>query len=156
MRYKVTLDDDVIEAIDKALRKAPKKMRVALSTAKKNTERLLNATLKSPQPPPRYPLKWKSERQRRAFFATRGFGHGIPYNRTNRLINAWRVQIVSDDEGGLLEVVNDTPYLDYVASGSSVRQPMFPQWYNYDDVLLKAEKNAQDTIIEAWYNILEE
>jgi hypothetical protein len=29
-----------------------------------------------------YPVTWDSERQRRAFFATDGFGHGIPYQRT--------------------------------------------------------------------------
>lgn len=29
-----------------------------------------------------YPVTWDSEKQRRAFFATDGFGHGIPYNRT--------------------------------------------------------------------------
>ena len=29
-----------------------------------------------------YPVTWDSERQRRAFFATNGFGNGIPYKRT--------------------------------------------------------------------------
>lgn len=29
-----------------------------------------------------YPVTWDSARQRRAFFATNGFGHGIPYERT--------------------------------------------------------------------------
>jgi hypothetical protein len=36
--------------------------------------------------PVRHPIQWDSERQRRAFFATNGFGQGIPYQRTGRMI----------------------------------------------------------------------
>ena len=36
-----------------------------------------------------YPVTWDSERQRRAFFATNGFGKGIPYKRTGD--TAWTV-----------------------------------------------------------------
>jgi hypothetical protein len=40
--------------------------------------------------PVTYPVQWDSERQRRAFFATNGFGKGIPYRRTNRYRFGWR------------------------------------------------------------------
>ena len=47
------------------------------------------------QPPARTenspPIQWTSERQRRAYFATDGFGAGIPYKRTGGLAAAWRV-----------------------------------------------------------------
>ena len=36
-----------------------------------------------------YPVKWDSEKQRRAFFATNGFGKGIPYKRTGQTV--WTV-----------------------------------------------------------------
>jgi hypothetical protein len=36
-----------------------------------------------------YPINWDSDKQRRAFFATKGFGHGIPFQRTGDLENAW-------------------------------------------------------------------
>lgn len=32
-------------------------------------------------PPPSYPLNWDSEKQRKAFFASGGFGKGIPHQR---------------------------------------------------------------------------
>lgn len=35
--------------------------------------------------PVRYPIDWDSERQKRAFFATNGFGAGIPYRRTHAM-----------------------------------------------------------------------
>lgn len=40
--------------------------------------------------PVQYPIQWDSEKQRRAFFATNGFGHGIPYNRTGN--TKWSIQ----------------------------------------------------------------
>lgn len=42
-------------------------------------------------PRPTYPINWDSERQRRAFFASGGFGGGIPTRRTGRHQRAWRV-----------------------------------------------------------------
>lgn len=39
-----------------------------------------------------YPVQWDSPRQRAAFFATNGFGHGIPYVRKNVYELSWRVE----------------------------------------------------------------
>lgn len=35
--------------------------------------------------PVRYPIQWDSERQKRAYFASNGFGAGIPYKRTHAM-----------------------------------------------------------------------
>lgn len=43
--------------------------------------------------PVTYPVQWDSARQRRAFFATNGFGKGIPYRRTNRYRFGWREEL---------------------------------------------------------------
>ncbi len=37
-----------------------------------------------------YPVQWDSEKQRRAFFATDGFGKGIPYRRTGEYERGWK------------------------------------------------------------------
>lgn len=66
------------------------------------TEQIVNAeieavmndalkVLQKPGKPIKYPVKWDSERQRRAFFATRGFGSGIPYRRTGRYSKSFQV-----------------------------------------------------------------
>jgi len=41
--------------------------------------------------PPTYPIKWDSDRQRKAFFATDGFGRGIPTVRSGDTSKAWMV-----------------------------------------------------------------
>ena len=42
--------------------------------------------------PVTYPIQWDSERQRRAYFATNGFGGGIPYRRTGAYERSWVAQ----------------------------------------------------------------
>lgn len=42
--------------------------------------------------PVRYPIDWDSQKQRRAFFATKGFGKGIPYRRSNRYRLGWNME----------------------------------------------------------------
>lgn len=43
-------------------------------------------------PRPTYPLKWDSEKQKRAFFASNGFGGGIPHKRTGKAQRGWNLQ----------------------------------------------------------------
>lgn len=45
---------------------------------------------------PKYPIRWTSERQRRAYFATKGFGRGIPTRRTGALSKGWDVNVDVD------------------------------------------------------------
>ena len=48
--------------------------------------------LKKPGKKITYPVKWDSEKQRKAFFATNGFGRGIPTQRTDKYRLAWKVK----------------------------------------------------------------
>lgn len=53
---------------------------------------------------------WSSEKQRRAFFATKGFGRGIPYQRTQELRNGW--QTIGGGKNQI--VVNEVGYAKWV------------------------------------------
>jgi hypothetical protein len=46
-----------------------------------------------------YPIDWQTEKQRRAYFATDGFGKGIPTKRTGEHTRAW-VFIWKSSNGG--------------------------------------------------------
>lgn len=59
---------------------------------------------------PNYPIKWDSEKQRRAFFATDGFGRGIPTKRTGAYTGGWKIESV--ENGYRLE--NNTSYAKYL------------------------------------------
>lgn len=64
--------------------------------------------------PVKYPIEWTSERQRRAFFATDGFGRGIPTKRTGQINQGWRVEYVTAPTRATIAVRNRTGYAQYV------------------------------------------
>lgn len=66
--------------------------------------------LQKPGKKPTYPIQWDSEKQRRAFFATDGFGHGIPYKRSGDYENAWTITSLPDG----YQLSNATAYAKYV------------------------------------------
>jgi hypothetical protein len=79
-------------------------------------ERRLDVRLRKAIPGPvTYPIQWTSERQRRAFFATDGFGHGIPYHRTGGVAAAWRLVVTATLSQGVTVVArNDSPAAPFV------------------------------------------
>lgn len=71
--------------------------------------------LLSPEPGPvKYPIQWTSEKQRRAFFATDGFGKGIPTKRRGKLGKSWVMTSEHIFGGVELLVANKAPYAQYV------------------------------------------
>lgn len=56
------------------------------------------------------PRDWQSERQRRAYFATNGFGAGIPYRRTGKLAASWEMYA----KDGTIVISNPSPIAKYV------------------------------------------
>lgn len=61
-----------------------------------------------------YPIEWTSEKQRMAFFASKGFGHGIPYSRTGKLVLAWGARTDVRNDVTSIAVYNDAPAATYV------------------------------------------
>ena len=66
--------------------------------------------LSKPGKPITYPVKWDSEKQRRAFFATNGFGRGIPTPRSNTYRTSW---VLKKTASGY-SLSNATSYAEWV------------------------------------------
>lgn len=78
----------------------------------------------------RYPVDWQSERQRRAYWASDGFGGGIPTRRTGKHQAAWKFIYHSDGNGsGHWELSNDIPESRFIYGANrpqgKYRQRMF-------------------------------
>jgi hypothetical protein len=56
----------------------------------------IKTRLSQPARKPGYPIQWDSEKQKRAYFATDGFGKGIPYQRDGGTERAWDLQSLED------------------------------------------------------------
>lgn len=143
---------DTLEAIDRA----PKTMNTFIEKAlKPDIEQAVNMRLRTEPGKPRYPLRWKSEKQRRYVMAKLRRQNNLPYRRTHRLVNSWQVTVLSDNQGGLIEVKHPWKGIEYVVGGGSRRQPMFPHWYNADTILLEEEQRAEDALTDVWLLILD-
>ncbi|MGB1285061.1 MAG: hypothetical protein ACPG7F_00895 [Aggregatilineales bacterium] len=70
--------------------------------------------LAPPVPDVRYPIQWASERQRKAFFATDGFGKGIPTRRTGGVQKQWRYELNKTAQGYRFSIYNSKPYAKYL------------------------------------------
>ncbi len=64
---------------------------------------------------PSYPINWASNKQRMAFFASNGFGGGIPYRRTGKYPSGWKV--VQKGSTGYT-VTNDYEATQYIAGNA--------------------------------------
>jgi len=80
----------------------------------KTTIEKIKTEMDKPGKPITYPVQWDSEKQRRAFFSTNGFGRGIPTKRTGAYLAARSITAV---ENGYL-MRNTAPYAMFVSGGS--------------------------------------
>lgn len=105
---------DVIRDLQILLRKRipAASLRGLEATAKRVQKRM-----QQPGKPVTYPIQWDSVRQRKAFFASNGFGHGIPYRRQGRYEQGWKLRRV--ENGSVLE--NRTRAARYVGGLRSGR-----------------------------------
>ncbi len=158
MTYKQTLTPDTftLDAIADGIRKAPSLMQTAIKRQLPKIRRSALDKLHTQPPPVKKPVESTSERQRRAYFATNGFGRGIPYRRTGKLVKAWEVDINFMGDGGELTIENTAPSATYVIGE---RQQIFHKntgWYQADDILLDEMIEVQDIIEDLWLTVTDE
>lgn len=105
-----------------------------LSNELKHWQRTTLQKLQQEPGKPKYPIQWTSERQRRAFFATKGFGRGIPTRRTHRLSQSWDVVVninqITRWEAFVAEL---TVFLAKFGIGAPPQPPLPSVWVSVDN-----------------------
>lgn len=104
------------------------------------------AELSIPAPPPSYPIKWQTEKQRRAFFATDGFGRGIPTPRTGAYTQGFRVQKVELRAYRLINRVGYSGYVGGRARGQDQSSIHAGRWPKIFDVIQKWSRRLLDVV----------
>lgn len=107
----------------------------------------MRSELRKPGSPITYPVHWDSERQRKAFFASDGFGRGIPTRRTGQYNAGY--QIVRTDKGYRLE--NRVSYAKYIggsAYGTKQSNIHRGRWQLMRDAVDEQIANLPEEIIE--------
>lgn len=65
---------------------------------------------------PSYPIDWQTEKQRQAFFASDGFGGGIPHKRKGSQ-NKWSVNLTASQGRVIIDLSNPLPQAKYIWGG---------------------------------------
>lgn len=127
-------DSGLLEAYQQLFANAPKFVRRALNDVIEDDSEKVLALLRTEPGPVKRPIKWTSEKQRRAYFATNGFGHGIPYVRTHQLSRSWRMELAfTTGEIVQIRVHNDSPALPFVEGEFQQRFHEITGWLNIDN-----------------------
>ena len=150
IRMDVTVDMDVLEAIRDAAKDSPRRMNKAYKRKIKRIRQRILDELRQYPGPVKYPFRWKSERQRRAYFATDGFGWGIPYVRTDALKDSWRTHIRDQQNGAVFEVENKAPYAVYVMGDWQQPGHLQTGWNSAAEIVARYRERATDELIDVW------
>lgn len=154
IRMDVTVDQDVLYAIREAAQDAPRRMNKAYKARIKRLRQRLLDDLREYPGPVKYPFRWKSERQRRAFFATDGFGYGIPYVRTFALRDGWTTRIRDQQNGAIFEVENTADYARFVVGDDAQPGHLATGWQSAGAIVASYREQATDELIDTWYAVV--
>ena len=113
VKFTVQADTRILERVQSQLDALPEQIQRAVDRTTQTADNVRAEIAKQPGAV-RYPIQWTSERQRRAFFATNGFGSGIPYRRTGGLGRAWNLTSTRTSNGAVLVLENRNEAAKYV------------------------------------------
>lgn len=141
---------------------ALKKVAKNLTDAPKNFTRLMRARGSKAAPralarlqqipgAPRYPIRWTTERQRKAFFATDGFGRGIPTRRSGQIAGKWKTTFMPDSKGGMLILENDDPAATFVQGFDQQGFHADTGWVTTAQVSDQFFAEGGDSVAEIWF-----
>ncbi len=155
--YRVTwdIDDDIIIAYRQKLARMPQLLQKAYRGEVQRVATKALAELRAQPGRPKYPIRWKTERQRRAYFATDGFGGGIPSRRSGAVSRGWQWGFTSDGNTGTVEIFNDVPYTRFVQGDDAQPFHLDTGWPQAAKIATRTEEELTDALIKTWFSIVE-
>lgn len=153
IKVKVTIDLDVLQAIANTAQKSPKLMQTAYD---RNTRRLRSRIVErlAAEPgTPQYPIRWKSDKQRRYVMAKLREEGNLPYQRTHALSEGWKAVVEQDGSGGIMTVTNPSPIARYVQGDDAQPFHLDTGWKQVGDVISDARVEAEEVLIQTWFTV---
>lgn len=155
IRVDVFVDDLAIRQKEEAIVKAPGLMKTAY---KRNIGRLRVRILpRLKVEPAKWPAgkkrDWQTEKQRRAFFASNGFGGGIPYQRSGKLLASYDMKVLDTPDGGVLSITNTDPKARFVVGDDAQRMHIATGYVQIKDVAADARAEAMVILRETWFTV---
>jgi len=142
-----------LKQVERNLRQLPDRFANGMKGQEgKAANRALSALTTEPGPPV-YPLRWQSDRQRMAFFASNGFGRGIPTGRTGDLLGGWSVRLQRLENAVELSLINPVDAVEYVQGRFVQMMHLDTGYIQIDDVVDDFFREAEDTTVYVFYDL---
>lgn len=162
--YSFTYDQKVINDIIDTLNNAPRSMQQAISTTiKAQVERDIQP-LRDEPPQPDYPFIWSHDPQKQARARAWWFAYlqrtgrkkdNGSYRRTHGLSGGWEVDVSQFRASILIAISNAAERaVKWVQSVFQVPSHRRSGWQQYEEITLKAEEHAMDSMIDLWYLVV--
>lgn len=151
--FEITVDASELEQFAEALARAQEKIQEVLVQATKEAENLAYERLTTYAESPTYPISWDTAKQKRAFFATDGFGGGIPHERANdlpQLFQKTEPAVTPDHIHG--EVVGQEPWLQFLMGDRNQSNIHRGRWKTDREI----RDEIQDQVREIFANAVRE
>ena len=116
----------------------------------KTSQKVLRRMYRDPGPVKR-PIRWKSAKQRRAYFATDGFGRGIPTRRTGNIQRAWRAVLEEEQ----IAFVNDNDAASYLQGDDQQPFHMDTGYETIQNVVADYLEDYENEAIDGWYRVVD-
>jgi hypothetical protein len=156
IRVKLTIPTDVLQRLKDLPTRAQQQFRTELrTTVQPAVNENVQRELAVDPGPVVYKFKFSTDKSRRAFFASRGFGKGIPTQRTGSVQESWTVTVSSQLQTDLLSIRNLRPEAKYVYGSATQRQvPGHARtgWgRDFPRKIAVIQEDAQSRVIAAWF-----
>lgn len=153
-----TLEFDIPKDVFEAVRDLSKSSGLMRRTWEQNLRGVSSTLYREITKPPgkvARPIEWQTPKQRRAYFATNGFGKGIPYKRTGKLQKGWKLEFDYGSNDGLLTLTNPADATIYVQGSLQQRMHRNTGWPRADEITDKYQRDFTEQTIEAWLIVAE-
>jgi hypothetical protein len=150
---RVNVNFRVTANLKRGFERAPGRMKTGYTRTAKRIGRLMVAEVRQRrQRRPGERVVWQTERQRRAYFASDGFGAGIPYQRAGRLPKAWKAEVVDLGKGAGLILVNRRPEAQF-AQGAFMQRMHMRTHTPVARVVRKYQPRLTEALRETWRTV---
>lgn len=146
MGIEVILDASALAQVQQALPEYASALERAFAPVVKAVTAPALRTLQTPPGAPRYPLRWRSARQRRYVMAKLRREGNLPYRRTGRLARSW--QIVFRSRQVVLR--NDTPYAMFVQADWVQPYHLDTGWPQVNAVIDGLPQQLANALVKTW------
>lgn len=162
LRFRITFKNDVFGDLNKTAQDAPIRFREALKQRSQAVKTQALSVLMTVPGPVVYAdngrLRWKSRQQRIAFFASNGFGGGIPTQRKPEpggVLGAYDVTVNAEGFNGSMFLVNNYPDAQYIIGDD--QQPFHADtgWVKIDAAAQEIAPVFTEVVIAAWNEAVE-